>query len=109
MLDISPSLVTAVLEDWRSAPIDARLKAALSYLERLTLQPDSLTSADIAALNEAGVTDEAATEIAYVALLFSVMDRLADSFDFDIPSADEIDKTGQFLHKRGYKLVKMIR
>jgi len=109
VLDISPSVVAAVLEDWRSAPIDARLKAALGYLERLTLQPDALTSADIVALNEAGVSDEATTEIAYVALLFGVMDRLADTFDFDIPSADEIGKTGQFLHKRGYKLVKMIR
>jgi alkylhydroperoxidase family enzyme len=106
---MSPTVVTAVLEDWRSAPIDDRLKAALGYLERLTLHPDALTSADIVELNEAGVSDEAATEIAYVALLFSVMDRLADTFDFDIPSTDEISKTGQFLHKRGYKLVKMIR
>lgn len=106
---MSPAVVIAVLEDWRTAPVDHRMKAALNYLERLTLQPDDLTRTDIAALNEAGVCDEAATEIAYVALLFSVMDRLADTFDFDIPSADEIGETGQFLHKRGYKLVKMIR
>lgn len=106
---MSPAAVTAVLEDWRSAPVNDRLKAALGYLEGLTLQPDALTSADITALNEAGVSDAAATEVAYVALLFSVMDRLADTFDFDIPSADEIGETGQFLHKHGYKLVKMIR
>ncbi len=41
--------------------------------------------------------------------LFSVMDRLADAFDFSIPERHQVDATGRFLHTHGYKLVNLIR
>lgn len=101
--------VEAVLEDWRTAPIDSKLKATLAYVEKLTLSPHDLTTIDIDALRSEGVSDKGIEEAAYVTYLFSVMDRLADTFDFDIPTSEHVGKTGQFLFKNGYKLVKLIR
>ena len=101
--------VTAVLKDWRSAPVDERLRAALGFVETLTLRPDDLTREDVDALHRAGLSDRAIREAAYVTFLFSVMDRLADAFDFAIPEEHEVAATGRFLHKYGYKFAKLIR
>ncbi|MGR8947996.1 MAG: carboxymuconolactone decarboxylase family protein [Gammaproteobacteria bacterium] len=101
--------VQSVLDDWRTAQIDDKLKAALAYVEKLTLTPHELTGADIDALRDKGLSDKAIEEAAYVTYLFSVMDRLADTFDFDIPTRDQVSNTGKFLFKNGYKLVKLIR
>ena len=106
---MSEELVSAALEDWRSAPLNNRLKAAFAYLEKLTLTPQELGVGDIKVLHEAGLTDAAIEEAAYVAYLFSVMDRLADTFDFDIPKEAHVSNTGEFLFKNGYRLLKFIR
>ena len=109
MLGLKEELVTAALQDWRSAPLDTRLKAAFSYLEKLTLTPQEIHVGDIEAMHDAGLNDSAIEEVAYVAYLFSVMDRLADTFDFDIPKQAHVSNTGKFLFNNGYKLVKLIR
>lgn len=109
MLGLDEALVRAVLEDWRTAPVDTRLRAALAYLEKLTLTPTVLERADIDGMLAAGLSDTAIRELAYIAFLFSVMDRLADAFDFSIPNADQVKETGKFLYKHGYKLTKLIR
>jgi alkylhydroperoxidase family enzyme len=96
------AVVQAVLEDWRTAPINNRLRAALGYLEKLTLTPEVLDSSDIAQLHAAGLSDEAIYDAAYVCFLFSIVDRLADAFDFHIPEADLVAGNGRFLHRFGY-------
>ncbi|MEM7468922.1 MAG: hypothetical protein AAF387_18815 [Pseudomonadota bacterium] len=109
MLGLDEALVNAVLEDWRTAPVSDRQRAILGYLEKLTLTPTELTEEDIAPLREAGLSDRAVEEAAFVAFNFSVMDRLADAFDFYIPTDTEQQATGSFLYKRGYALCKLIR
>lgn len=99
----------SVLEDWRTAPVDARLRAMLGYLERLVLNPEQLSCADIVALRAAGASDTAIREANYVAFLFGVMDRLADSFDFVIPPAEQARHVGEFLRRNGYVMTKFIR
>ncbi len=103
------AVVRAVLEDWRTAPVDSRLRAMLGYLEQLVLNPSKLSRADIVALHAAGVSDPAIREANQVAFLFGVMDRLADSFDFAIPTAEQARKVGEFLHRYGYWTMKYIR
>jgi alkylhydroperoxidase family enzyme len=103
------AVVRAVLDDWRTAPVDARLRAMLGYLEQLVLNPEQLSPADIVALRAAGVNDTAIREANYVAFLFGVMDRLADSFDFAIPTAEQARNDGKFLHRNGYVMMKFIR
>ena len=106
MLGLDEAVVHAVLKDWRTAPIDERLRAALGYLEKLTLNPDSLDCSDIAKLHEAGLTDTAILEVGYVCCLFSTINRLADAFDFAIPNAKLAGNDGRFLNRFGYTMSK---
>lgn len=94
--------VKAVLADWESAPVDARMRGALALLKKLTLTPEAVGAADIQAARTAGVSDAALREAIYVCFLFSVMDRLADSFGFDVPDAGELRRGGWILRCFGY-------
>jgi uncharacterized peroxidase-related enzyme len=95
-------VVQAVLDDWRAAPLDARTRAMLGFLEKLTLQPESLSAADVLPLRAAGLSDAAMEDAIHVCTLFSVYDRLADSFRFDIPDENGFAQSATMLLKRGY-------
>lgn len=92
--------VQAVLADLEAAPISTELKAMLSFIEKLTLQPSKLTKADVQPLLTAGLTKEAIEEAIHVCGVFNVVNRLADAFDFEL-SVDS-NKAGRFLFKNGY-------
>ena len=65
-----------MLDDYESAPIDARMREALRFLETMTLEPASL---DASRALDAGVSHEALRDAAYVAAAFSVITRFADA------------------------------
>jgi alkylhydroperoxidase family enzyme len=92
-----------VLADWRTAPIDERTRAMLGFLETLTLAPESLTVADVGPLRQAGLSDAAIEDAIHVCTLFNVYDRLADSFEFDIPEQEGFEQGATTLLKRGYR------
>jgi uncharacterized peroxidase-related enzyme len=94
--------VRAAIESWRTAPLDARTRAMLAFLEKLTLQPETIGSADIAPLKAAGLSDAAIEDAIHVCTLFNVYDRLADSFAFHIPDDKGFAKSANMLLKRGY-------
>lgn len=74
----------------------------LGFLEKLTLTPDSVGPADITPLRSAGLTASAIEDAIHVCTLFSVYDRLADSFNFDIPDAKGFELSAKSLLDRGY-------
>jgi len=65
-----------VLDDYESAPIDARLRETLRFLETLTLEP---MKADPTRALDAGVSKEALRDAAYVCAAFNVITRFADA------------------------------
>ena len=75
-----------VLDDYTTAPIDERLRAMLAYLEKTTLDPDSLTADDARALRNENISNDAAVEALYVCFLFNVYDRLADTLGVGGPT-----------------------
>jgi uncharacterized peroxidase-related enzyme len=96
------ALVKAVLDDWRSAPVEPRLRAALAFVEKLTLDPAAIGPADIAPMRAQGISDAAIEDAIHACTLFSVYDRLADSLEFDIPDAHGFDMSATMLLRRGY-------
>jgi alkylhydroperoxidase family enzyme len=92
-----------VLADYRTAPIDDKLRAVLGLLEKMTLTPDTLGSHDVSRVLAMGVTREAVRDAFYVAFLFNTYDRLADTLGWELPDKGYYAKAGQFLLKRGYK------
>ena len=64
------------------------MKAMLTFIEKMTLEPDRLAPADGQVLRDAGVSAQAATDAIGVALCFNLIDRLADSFAFEVPEPE---------------------
>jgi alkylhydroperoxidase family enzyme len=94
----------AVLADYRTAPIDEKLRAMLGFLETFTQRPDDLTAADVRAVLATGVSREAMRDAMYVAFLFNTYDRLADALGWELPEDRYYPKAGKFLLKQGYRL-----
>jgi alkylhydroperoxidase family enzyme len=97
-------MVEAVLADWRTAPIDAKLRATLGFLEKLTLKPADVGPADVAPIRAAGVSDAAIEDAIHACVLFNVYDRMADSLNFHLPGPAGYAASGRSLMKRGYLL-----
>jgi alkylhydroperoxidase family enzyme len=78
------------------------LRATLGFLEKLTLTPGEIGQDDIAQMREAGVSDRAIEDAIYVCAYFNIIDRIADSLDFEVLSAETFaQRAGNFL-KEGY-------
>ena len=89
----------AVLEDWRTAPVPDELRAALGFVEALTLHPDEL---DVAPMRDAGLTDRDIEDVALVCAVFNVIVRLADTLDFEVPSDEDFARLAPKLAAREY-------
>ncbi|MGO4339316.1 carboxymuconolactone decarboxylase family protein [Labrys sp. KB_33_2] len=94
--------VDAVLADFRTAPISPALKAALVFLEIMTLRPMELSAEHAAAALRSGVTEDALQDAIAVATVFNIIARYADVLDFAMPSVEEFDRAATMLLKRGY-------
>ena len=92
-----------ILDDYRTAAIDEKLRAMLGLLETFTLRPNELGADAIRAVLNAGVTREAIRDAFYVAFLFNTYDRLADTLGWELPDERYYAKAGQFLLKKGYR------
>ncbi len=97
-------VVEAVLKDWRTAPIDPKLRAMLGFLEKLTLKPGDVRPADIEPMRAAGVSDAAIEDAIHACVLFNVYDRMADALKFHLPGPAGFAASGRSLMQRGYKL-----
>jgi alkylhydroperoxidase family enzyme len=96
--------VARILEDYRTAPIDAKLKATLAFLEKLTLQPDHVTPADAQAARDAGASLEALEDAVVVCGVFNVIDRMADALGFEIPEASTFSIGAWYMLLFGYRV-----
>jgi alkylhydroperoxidase family enzyme len=78
------------------------LRAALAFLEHVTGDPDSLTAAHLEPIRQLGVPDDAIVEALRVAVVWNVVNRLANAFDFQLRSG-QLEKGTRSLHRFGYR------
>jgi alkylhydroperoxidase family enzyme len=93
-----------VRADWRTAPVDERLRAALGFIEKQTLHPNDLTEADAEAVYAAGVSKEGLRTAATVAGLFNMIVRLADAFGWAVPDWDRLMQRAPAMLEGGYAM-----
>jgi uncharacterized peroxidase-related enzyme len=72
-----PALADQVAAGHGAAAIPERTKTALDYAVKLTRDPASMTEADVRRLRDAGWTDEDVMDIAEVAGMFNMTNRMA--------------------------------
>ena len=96
--------MAAVLRDYRTAPIDERLRAMLAYLEKVTLEPEAIGPPDLAPLRAHGISDEAIADAVHVCAAFQVYDRLADSMGWHVPADPSFfTRQARHLYRSGYE------
>jgi hypothetical protein len=94
-------VVKAAIEG-RLDALEPRLATTLAFLRKLTLMPWDTSAADLVPMREAGVVDAAIEEAARVCLSFNVIDRLADSFDYEMSKGRTMTVNVRLLLGLGY-------
>jgi uncharacterized peroxidase-related enzyme len=75
---VDEAVLAASLDHIDIAPVDARLKPILRYARKLTETPSRMTTADAAAVYDAGWNDEALLHAIAVCAYFNNMNRLVE-------------------------------
>jgi len=91
-----------VLEDFETAPIDARLRAALRLLRKVTLEPGEVGPGDVRPVLAAGVTADGIVDMLHVGYLFGIYTRLAETMGWHVPDQSAFDASARRLLARGY-------
>ena len=91
-----------------STSIRSEAAAMLPLLEKVTLRPDQVASADLDAVRAAGVPDEAMVDALHVNVIFNIMNRLANAFDFSWDSEQHVRIGAQVIHRVSYRLPRFL-
>lgn len=91
-----------MLADYRAAPVPDAVKAALSLLEQVTLNPGSLTADDVRALKARGLTREMAEHALWVGFCFNHIARLADALGWEVLEPEGFAASARSLLAHGY-------
>jgi alkylhydroperoxidase family enzyme len=78
------------------------LHAVRAFLEQVTGAPDAVTAVDLDPIRQLGVPDDAVVEALRVALVWNVVNRLANAFDFQLRPG-QLEKGTRSLHRFGYR------
>ena len=96
------TLVNAVLEDYRTAPIDDREKALFAFIEKMNRESNRLRQEDVDAVRAAGWSDEALYDAITVCALFNFYNKWIDATGVSDLPADAYAASGQRLATFGY-------
>ena len=98
-----------MVADWRTAPLSPELRAALAFIEVLTLRPVDVSTVDVAAVYAAGVSPQALRDAATICSLFNMITRLADSLGWDVPGPDQLSARAPAMLESGYSIADVRR
>jgi hypothetical protein len=91
-----------------SGSMRPEVAAILPLLEKVTRTPDQVVSADVAAVRAAGVPDEGIVDALHVNLIFNIMNRLANAFDFSWDSEEQVRVGAKVIHRISYRLPRVL-
>lgn len=100
-MELGDDKVGAVLADVDAAPISEPLRATLKFLRKVTRS--EVTADDARALLAAGVSRAKIDDALAVCWAFNVINRLAETFAFEVPPAAAFASSAKMLLSRGYK------
>lgn len=106
---VPEDLLTQLLADIETAPVDQAFKPLLRYARTLTLEPTRLTEADAQAVFRAGWSERALHEAVLTICLFNFMNRLLEGHG--ITGNDALyEMRGKALQAHGYEpLLNLLR
>jgi alkylhydroperoxidase family enzyme len=95
--------VDAVLDDYTTAPIDARERALFAFIDKMNADSTRIGRADVDALKAEGWTEEAIYDAITVCALFKFYNAWIDATGVhDMPAA-AYEMSGKRLATQGYR------
>jgi AhpD family alkylhydroperoxidase len=91
-----------------TSSVRPQLAAVLPLLEKATRTPELVGREDVDAVRAAGLPDGATADAMYIALLFNVMNRLANAFDLTWDSDDHVRVGANVIHRTSYRLPRFL-
>lgn len=98
---VSQGILTALLQDLDTAPIEERLKPVFGYARQLTLEPAKATQAQVDAILQAGWSEQAVHDLIQVVALFNLMNRLIEGHGIS-GNQNLYQERGESLKVHGY-------
>jgi uncharacterized peroxidase-related enzyme len=81
-------LLAKIELDYRTAGLEPRRLAMLTYVDKLTRRPGAMVRADVEALRAAGLSDTDVLEVCEVAAYYAYANRIADGLGIELEAAD---------------------
>jgi uncharacterized peroxidase-related enzyme len=100
-LGIDAQGLATMMSNLESVSIDLRMRPVLSFVEKLTLYPSRVTSADAEAVFVAGWDDHALYDAVAICGLFNLMNRLVNGLGIEANSG-YTQSVAQYLATGGY-------
>jgi AhpD family alkylhydroperoxidase len=91
-----------------SGSMRPEVAAVLPLLEKVSRTPDQVGTSDVDAVRAAGVPDEAIVDALHVNLIFNIMNRLANAFDFSWDSEEHVRASANVIHRISYRLPRLL-
>jgi len=95
-------LVTAVLQDYRSAPMSDREKALFAFIEKVNRESSRIQKEDVEEVKAAGWSEEALYDAVTVCALFNFYNTWIDATGVGDMPADAYAASGERLATFGY-------
>jgi uncharacterized peroxidase-related enzyme len=95
-------VVQQALANVDTAPVSDSVKASLHFLRKLTKDPAQVRSTDVQAIRATGVSDDGIQTVIHICFLFCLINRVADSLGFEVPSTTAFARIANVLIKHGY-------
>jgi alkylhydroperoxidase family enzyme len=100
---LGKAAVDTAMRDWRSAPLDGKVRATMEFLATLTHEPWTLTPADARAVLDAGVEPAALVDAIRVAALFNLIVRVVDALGVEALPEEQAERGAAYVLQRGYE------
>ncbi len=98
---VPETVVTALIENVRTAPVNDEFKPIFDYLRKLTLSPTKMTQKDAEAVFAAGWNERALYDAVQICCLYNFMNRFVEGLGLT-PRPDQFDMEGKMIKEGGY-------
>ena len=95
-------ILAHLLQEGDTAEVSERLRAALVYARKLTLDPTQLGPADVEVLFAAGHDERALYFLVFVTAVFTMSNRIVQGLGLTTPSPAGLHEAVERLHRQGY-------
>lgn len=103
-LGLAREVDIALIDGWRDASFESRIRGAFELLEKRATDPSRLTPADRELARAAGLSDAAIDDALSLGFMFDLVNRLANVFGFSTVDEAGRKKSAAVLHRMGYRV-----